>query len=66
MNTHSVCMCRFADGPYAELIKKAFSPSHPLTRPTTYRNGVVMFKRLVFHLESPAGLIFPKVTDGMV
>jgi hypothetical protein len=25
-----------------------------------------MFKRLVFHLESPAGLIFPKVKDHFI
>lgn len=52
---------RFADGPYLELIRRAFSPDHPVLRHTHYR-GKVLFRRLVFHLESPAGLIFPKVS----
>ena len=49
------------DGPYLELIKKAFSPNHPVTRHQAYKGKKVLFKRLIFHLESPAGLIFPKV-----
>jgi len=49
------------DGPYVELIQKAFSPSHPVGRHQQYKGRTVLFKRLVFHLESPAGLIFPKV-----
>eukprot|EP01032_Pedospumella_encystans_P018298 gene18298-20835_t len=52
---------RFSNGPYLELIQKAFSPQHPVLRHTYYK-GKVLFKRLVFHLESPAGLIFPKVS----
>lgn len=53
---------RFNDGPYQELIQRAFSPSHPVLRHTHYQTGKVLFRRLVFHLESPAGLIFPKVS----
>jgi len=52
---------RNTDGPYMELINKAYSHKHPVIRHTHY-SGKVMFKRLVFHLESPAGLIFPKVS----
>ncbi len=52
---------RHPDGPYHELISKAFSPNHPVIRHQHYRGKKVLFKRLVFHLESPAGLIFPKV-----
>jgi hypothetical protein len=49
------------EGPYKDLIKKAFSPNHPVIRHTDYKNKV-LFKKLIFHLESPAGLIFPKVS----
>jgi hypothetical protein len=52
---------KFNDGPYKELLEKAFSPSYPLRRHQDYKNKKVLFKRLIFHLESPAGLIFPKV-----
>ncbi|KAJ1438330.1 hypothetical protein B484DRAFT_477201 [Ochromonadaceae sp. CCMP2298] len=52
---------KYADGPYRELIEKAFSPAHPVLRHTHYK-GPVLFRRLIFHLESPAGLIFPKVS----
>lgn len=51
----------FFDGPYKELMEKAYSPAHPLIRHQKYKNKKVMFKRLIFHLESPAGLIFPRV-----
>lgn len=49
------------EGPYIDLIKNAFSPNHPVIRHTDYKNKV-LFKKLIFHLESPAGLIFPKVS----
>ena len=49
------------DGPFLELIKNAFSPNHNVIRHTHYGSKKVLFKRLIFHLESPAGLIFPKV-----
>ena len=52
---------RHIDGPYLELFQKAFSPEHPVLRAGAYRSKRVLFKRLVFHLESPAALIFPKV-----
>lgn len=51
------------DGPFLELIHKAYSPKQPPLRHQHYGGKKVMFKRLVFHLESPAGLIFPKVAN---
>lgn len=50
------------DGPFFDLIHQAFSPSHPPIRHNHYNRKKVLFKHLVFHLESPAGLIFPKVS----
>eukprot|EP01038_Epipyxis_sp_PR26KG_P005446 gene5446-7539_t len=50
------------DGPYHELIQKAYSTNHPVLRHDYYQKKRVMFKKLIFHLESPAGLIFPKVS----
>ena len=52
---------RHKDGPYTELISKTFSNSRELIRPEHYGKKKVLFKKLIFHLESPAGLIFPKV-----
>jgi hypothetical protein len=49
------------DGPYMELYSKAFSKKYPVIRNDHYGNKIILFKKLVFHLESPAGLIFPKV-----
>eukprot|EP01042_Synura_sphagnicola_P002771 gene2771-3377_t len=53
---------KYSDGPYIELIQKAFSPSHTIARPRVYGMKTVLFRQLIFHLESPAGLIFPKVS----
>lgn len=50
------------DGPYMELIKSAFSPNFEIIRNSHYGNKKVLFSHLIFHLESPAGLIFPKVS----
>lgn len=52
---------RFAEGPYKDLIQRALSPQHPLLRHTDYGSEVALFKQLIFHLESPAALIFPEV-----
>ena len=49
------------DGPFHEMIKTVYSPAHDLIRQQHYEGKKVMFERLIFHLESPAGLIFPKV-----
>ena len=49
------------DGPYMELYSKAFSKKYPVIRNDHYGNKIILFKKLIFHLESPAGLIFPKV-----
>jgi hypothetical protein len=52
---------RFSNGPYFDLLQKAFSPSKPVLRTTHYGKKTVLFKHLVFHLESPAALIAPEV-----
>ena len=49
------------DGPYMDLIKAAYSPNYPILRHDNFKGKVIMFKRLIFHLESPAGLIDPSV-----
>lgn len=51
------------DGPYIELLKKAFSPNQPIIRSSEYGSKTVMFKHVIFHLESPAGVIFPRVAN---
>merc|ERR1711871_1562128 len=40
---------------------KAFAGGRKLLRNDHYGQKKVLFKKLIFHLESPAGLIFPKV-----
>jgi hypothetical protein len=52
----------FPNGPYEDLIKSAFSPNFPLLRHKDYLSKTMLFKKLVFHLESPAALIFPEIT----
>ncbi|CAE7543467.1 Eogt [Symbiodinium microadriaticum] len=54
---------KHTDGPYYDLIRRAYSPRHELLRHGHFQKKKVMFKRLIFHLESPAGLIFPKVAN---
>jgi len=66
LNPHDVQVVLFdkhTDGPYYDLIHRAYGPNHPILRHTDFNNKKVLFKRLVFHLESPAGLIFPKVAN---
>ena len=53
---------RHRDGPYIDLISKAFAGGRKVLRTDSFGGQKVMFKKLVFHLESPAGLIFPKVS----
>ena len=52
---------RHADGPYKSFLQRVFSPNHEVIRASHYQGRKVMFRTLVFHLESPAALIFPKV-----
>eukprot|EP00615_Pteridomonas_danica_P000535 CAMPEP_0114336026 /NCGR_PEP_ID=MMETSP0101-20121206/5439_1 /TAXON_ID=38822 ORGANISM="Pteridomonas danica, Strain PT" /NCGR_SAMPLE_ID=MMETSP0101 /ASSEMBLY_ACC=CAM_ASM_000211 /LENGTH=554 /DNA_ID=CAMNT_0001467825 /DNA_START=184 /DNA_END=1848 /DNA_ORIENTATION=- len=52
---------RHFDGPFYELISRAFSPNHPLKRIGDYNGKVVQFEHVIWHLESPAGIVFPKV-----
>jgi len=48
------------DGPYKEMIEKAYGGGKT-KRKEDYNAGKVLFRNLVFHLESPAGIIFPKI-----
>lgn len=52
---------RHPDGPYVELLTHAYT-TRPLIRHQHYKGKKILFKRLIFHLESPAGLIFPRVS----
>lgn len=49
-------------GPFWELIESAYSKNYAPKRAKDYGGKVVQFSRLVFHLESPAGIVFPKVS----
>lgn len=55
-------MDKMPNGAGVELIEKAFAPVHGVHRISKYQNQKVMFKRLIFHLESPAALIFPETS----
>ncbi|GMI11922.1 hypothetical protein TrVE_jg12538 [Triparma verrucosa] len=50
---------RQPDGPFYELIEKGFSEGK-LKRSGDFK-GKVRFEKLIFHLESPAGIVFPKI-----
>ena len=56
-----VLMDRFSNGPYFELIQKSFSPSHAVLRHSDFNKKTILFRRLIFHLESPAALTHPEV-----
>lgn len=60
-NQQVILWDRHKDGPYTDLISKAFAGGRQLLRNDHYGKKKVLFKKLIFHLESPAGLIFPKV-----
>ena len=53
------------DGPFKEMIDMAYGGGKS-RRKEDYSGGKVLFRQVVFHLESPAGIIFPKigVVDG--
>ena len=53
---------RHPNGPYLDLIEKAFSGGKKALRHSHFDRKRVKFDQLIFHLESPAGLIFPKVS----
>lgn len=50
------------DGPYSQFLTQVYAPKHPIIRAANFGDKKILFRRLIFHLESPAGLIFPKVT----
>lgn len=58
--TRTLLWDRHPDGPFIDLITRAFSGVGPLGRAHDLP-GPVVFDRVVFHLESPAGIVFPKV-----
>lgn len=47
---------------YTELLHRAFAPQHGVHRHHKYAGQKVMFKKMIFHLESPASLIFPETS----
>ncbi|GMI43178.1 hypothetical protein TrCOL_g12197 [Triparma columacea] len=49
------------DGPFKEMIDVAFSKGGKSKRKEEYGEDKVTFRKLIFHLESPAGIIFPKI-----
>ena len=57
----TVLFDRMPDGPFFSLIEKTFSPKTPLKRAADYEGKKVLFEELMIHLESPAGIVFPKV-----
>jgi hypothetical protein len=51
------------DYQYLELYEKAFAPVHNVHRfQEKYGSQKVMFTKLIFHLESPASLLFPETS----
>jgi protein O-GlcNAc transferase len=60
-NWQTVLFDRMPDGPFASLIERTFSPKNKLKRSQDYAGKKVVFDELIFHLESPAGIVFPKV-----
>lgn len=57
-------MDKMPSTPYNELLQRAFAPLHGVHRHTRYGGKKIMFKKLIFHLESPASLIFPETSTS--
>lgn len=55
-------MDKMPNNPYQELLERAFAPVHGVHRHGKYKSQRVMFKKMIFHLESPASLIFPETS----
>lgn len=55
-------MDKMPNNPYHELLERAFAPVHGAHRHGKYQMQRVMFKKMIFHLESPASLIFPETS----
>lgn len=53
-------MDKMPNTPFNELLHRVFAPVHGVHRHTRYGGDRVMFKKLIFHLESPAALVFPE------
>ena len=62
-STRTLLWDRMPDGPFRELIERAYSKrgGARVGRAADFGGRTVLFSRLVFHLESPAGIVFPKV-----
>lgn len=64
-DTQVVLLDRNPDGPFFEMIQNAFTtPNKPLKRAANYNNKKIVFDKVVWHLESPAGIVFPKVGNN--
>ena len=61
--TNVILFDKNPDGPFHDLIRHSFT-TNDVKRAADYNNGIVTFKKLVWHLESPAGIVFPKVADN--
>jgi hypothetical protein len=44
-----------------DIFRTAYSPKHPLLHVDHFQRKRVLFSKLIFHLESPAALVFPEV-----
>lgn len=52
-------------GYYWDFYKTVFSPNFPILQLNDYNNNIVLFKNLIFHLESSAALIHPSVSNPL-
>lgn len=60
-------MDRHPFGPYISLLQKAFAPLYGVYKPLNkYRQKKVMFRKLIFHLESPASIMLPEAAGDTV
>uniref|UniRef100_A0A7S3JQK9 EGF domain-specific O-linked N-acetylglucosamine transferase n=1 Tax=Aureoumbra lagunensis TaxID=44058 RepID=A0A7S3JQK9_9STRA len=58
---HLLLWDRHPDGPFFDLIQRSYSKKQQIYRPQNFGSKKVRFEHLIFHLESPASIIFPKV-----
>ena len=61
-NLKVILFDRHVNGPFFDMIQRAFSPNFPLTRAQDYKNQIIQYDTLIWHLESPASVIAPYIS----
>eukprot|EP00968_Pinguiococcus_pyrenoidosus_P003067 scaffold180_cov311-Pinguiococcus_pyrenoidosus.AAC.49 len=64
-STRALLFDTHPDYPYVDLIHDAFAAAKPLARAADFGGAKVLFRRLVWHLESPGSIVNPSMMDPL-